>query len=82
MRAIIIFIECDNMNYLNKNIKLSIFRLYHWTRGYDTFNHLKDLEALQWKSPAELEQLQWNKLKKLLDYSYTYVPYYKEKFGK
>lgn len=68
------------MGNTNKYIKYSIFRLYNWTRGYSTFKHLKDLDVSQWKSPTELKQLQWNKLKKLLDYSYTYVPYYKEKF--
>lgn len=69
--------ECK-INGWTKIMRLSIFKLYQWVRGYNTFKYLTDLDASQWNSPSEIKQLQWGKLKNLLDYSYYHVPYYKE----
>lgn len=42
--------------------------------------YLKELEESQWHSPEEIRELQWQKLKKLLEHAYENVPYYRKRF--
>lgn len=42
----------------------------------DTLRHFKELEKTQWLSIDEIKKIQWKKLKNLLEYAYTNVPYY------
>lgn len=66
------------MSGLDKSMRYSIFRLYQWVRGHTLFKELNNLEVSQWKSPSEIKQLQWAKLKKILECSYSHVPYYRD----
>jgi phenylacetate-CoA ligase len=62
------------------NMKSSIFRMYQLSRGRKIFDILSDLEESQWLSSSEIEMIQWNKIKALLDHAYNYVPFYKRIF--
>ena len=42
--------------------------------------HLKHLETSQWLSPAQIQKMQWEKLKKLIHHAYSNIPYYHELF--
>ncbi len=43
--------------------------------------NLQELERFQWLSLAELQALQQQYLQRLLEYAYTYVPYYRDLFN-
>ena len=62
---------------ITKNI---VYPLYEAVSGRRILSKLRELEALQWKSRAELEALQLKKLRRLLNYAYENVPYYKRVF--
>jgi len=62
---------------ITKNI---IYPLYEAVSGRRILSKLRELEASQWKSRAELEALQLKKLRQLLSYVYENVPYYKRVF--
>ncbi|MBI4639349.1 MAG: phenylacetate--CoA ligase family protein [Candidatus Tectomicrobia bacterium] len=47
-------------------------------RKRQTFAFLEEYEANQWKSPGELREIQWIRLKALLEHAYKNVPYYHE----
>ncbi len=42
--------------------------------------YLSELEKSQWYPHEKLEELQWRRLKQLLEHAYENVPYYREKF--
>jgi len=66
------------MNIDSKIAKCSLFRFCQFARGTDLFKHLHNLDKTQWLSNKEIEEVQWTKLKKLLDYAYQNVPFYKK----
>ncbi|NIM19927.1 MAG: phenylacetate--CoA ligase family protein [Candidatus Latescibacteria bacterium] len=45
-----------------------------------TFHYLNQFEKDQWLSEEELKEIQWKKLKPLLEHAYQHVPYYREQF--
>jgi phenylacetate-CoA ligase len=45
-----------------------------------TIKYTRELERSQWLSQEELQQISWQKLKKLLDHAYTHVPFYCQRF--
>ena len=51
------------------------FPLHEWAKGHPTFRILKDMEAADLLTAAELEQLRAAKLKDFLCYGYENVPY-------
>ena len=57
-----------------------IYPAYRFIQRDDVFLRLGALERNQWLSRKELEDLQWEKLKLLLDYVCKNVPYYKQLF--
>jgi phenylacetate-CoA ligase len=59
---------------LFKNV---LFPLYETVlRGRKTLAHLNEYEQNQWLSADEIEALQWDKLKRLIDHCWREVPYY------
>lgn len=52
-----------------------LFRLHEALKGHATYRMLKDMEAADRFSPAELEELQRKKLRDIVDYAYAHVPY-------
>ncbi|MBA7573887.1 hypothetical protein ES708_15688 [subsurface metagenome] len=62
-------------------VRSVIYPLVQRMRGRrGILGQLQWLEQTQWLSPEELHNLQWEKLKKLLTYSFANVPYYKDMF--
>ncbi len=57
-----------------------LFPLHEKLKKHITVNVLKKLETTQWQSPAELRQLQLQRLRELLIHAYENVPYYKYLF--
>ncbi len=43
--------------------------------------YLQEAEALQWRSPQEIQQVQWQRLQRLLDHAREKVPYYSKLFA-
>lgn len=69
----------DNMlGFLSKNL---VYPLYWHSRRLDVKNRLGALLDNQWRSAEELEQMQWNSLRVLLNHAYANVPYYGKIIG-
>jgi len=65
----------------SKFYRSTLFPFYEsFLRGRKTLKYLKELERNQWLSEEELREIQWVKLKKLLEHAFLHVPYYKRKF--
>ena len=62
------------------NIRVNLLGFYYTLSGNKSFNYLSELEKTQYLSLDEIEEMQFNKLKKLVYYSYNYVPFYKKTF--
>jgi phenylacetate-CoA ligase len=63
-----------------KLVKHLIFPLHEKIVGRKTFKYLKELEKLQWSSPSELDELQFEKLKALLIHAGKNIPFYAKRF--
>lgn len=64
--------------WLVRNI---IYPLHEKVFGRRTFVYLKELEAQQWLSPAQLEELRFRKLRELLLHAQANIPFYAERFA-
>src|SRR5437868_9612250 len=42
------------------------------------FQYLEELQSTQWRSPDEVQALQWQKLKDLITHAYANVPWYRQ----
>src|SRR5690348_10975661 len=51
------------------------FPLQEWAKGHPTFRILKEMEAAEFLTAAEVEELRATKLRRLLEYGYQNVPY-------
>lgn len=63
-----------------KLIKHLIFPFHEKIIGRKTFAYLEELERLQWASPSELRELQFQKLKALLTHANKNIPFYTKRF--
>jgi phenylacetate-coenzyme A ligase PaaK-like adenylate-forming protein len=54
-----------------------VFPLHERLKGHRTYQFLREMEAADHLSPTELEELRRNKLRDLIDYCYSNVPYVK-----
>ena len=57
-----------------------IFLAYRAYSRRSVSKYLRELELTQWLSTEEIKNLQWQKLKNLLEYAYINVPYYRKVF--
>jgi len=64
-----------NMTYTS--VLWTLLRFAHWFRIY---HHLKWLQRTQWKSPAELRELQEKRLRAIIFHAYYNIPFYHKKF--
>ena len=62
-------------------VKHVSFPFYQWKHGSDYLKRLKTFEHSQWWPPERLREMQWQRLRKILDHAYRNVPYYKEIFA-
>lgn len=49
-------------------------------RRRKTLRYLREYEANQWLSPQRIGELQWGKLKRLVQHCWEHVPYYREQW--
>lgn len=56
--------------------------LHHWHINSNSFKYYADLTKTQWLKQNELEELQFTKLKRIINQAYYHVPYYREIFDK
>jgi phenylacetate-CoA ligase len=54
-----------------------VYPLYFWQRGIELGDKEARLEKSQWLSPKDVEALQWERLKRLLDHAWEHVPFYR-----
>lgn len=52
-----------------------LFPLHEWAKGHPTFRILREMEAADFMTRAEIEQLRAAKLRNFLQYGYANVPY-------
>ncbi len=57
------------------------FKLYDWFTGHHVLQCFNELMHSQWLSADELRALQLRRMQSLLQYAYTYVPYYQRIFN-
>ena len=51
--------------------------LHEWLKGKPTFRWLKELDHTQWLPPAALREYQFQRMRRLVAWAYTHVPYYR-----
>jgi len=61
------------MSRLINNMRIKVIDHFRKTEGYNLY---EDFLKTQWLSPEEIQQLQMNRMKCLLNHAYTHVPYY------
>jgi phenylacetate-CoA ligase len=49
-------------------------------RRRKTLAHLRDYEISQWLAPEQIQQLQWEKLQRLIRHCWDHVPYYRQRW--
>ncbi|MGR3303155.1 MAG: hypothetical protein ACUZ8I_11705 [Candidatus Scalindua sp.] len=59
-----------------------IYRTIQNWRQEPVFKYLQEVEESQWYSEDRLRELQWERLKALIDYAYKNVPYYMREFNR
>jgi phenylacetate-CoA ligase len=64
---------------LSKHLKLTLYAVKYFNYYWKTRRLLNDNI---WNDSEKIRQYQLNKLKDIIEYSYNYVPYYKELFNK
>ena len=67
---------------MNSSLNRTILKLHDKFSGRRILERLEELNCTQWLSHNELMELQRNKLQHLVEYAYTYVPYYHHTFDK
>lgn len=65
---------------MNSALSKVLYRILQSFRGEPVFRVLKDIEKSQWLSVEELRTMQLEKLKRLVNFAYENVPYYKTKW--
>jgi phenylacetate-CoA ligase len=63
-------------------LRRQAIRLYEWVNGRHIMAHLAELNENQWLGRTDLLALQRDKLCRLLQYAYTFVPYYRRTFDR
>lgn len=59
-----------------------LFPLYEGgLRRRGTLRHLREYERSQWLDPAQLAELQWRKLSRLVEHCWNEVPYYRRRWS-
>jgi phenylacetate-CoA ligase len=65
---------------MSLSLRRQAINLYEWVADRHIMARLAELDRIQWLSREELLALQRNKLHALLEYAYTFVPYYRRLF--
>jgi len=65
---------------MNESLRRGVFHLHRVATGRHIYACLNELNRTQWLAYDDLVDLQRDKLQRLLDYAYQYVPYYRHSF--
>jgi phenylacetate-CoA ligase len=65
---------------MNKNTAKTLYKTIQLYRNEPVFACLDELEKSQWYPKEKLGNIQWERLKKLLEHAYNTVPFYKQRF--
>jgi phenylacetate-CoA ligase len=69
----------NKLNFYGKFFRYILFPFYESIlRGRKTLSYLKSAELVLTMRKEDVDELQWKKLKKLLEHAYQNVPYYRE----
>lgn len=63
-------------------IKNIIYPIVEWKNKSNVLHYLNEYEKTQFQNSLEIERMQWEKMKYLLEHSYENVPFYTERFQK
>jgi len=75
--------QSSNLNFYGKLFRYCLFPLYEsFLRRRNTLKYLDDVERVLTLSREEVEQIQFDKLKRLLEHAYNNVPYYRQTWDK
>jgi len=67
---------------MNQSLAKFIFYILTSIRGEHVFKRLKELEKNQYLPLTEIKNIQWNKLKSLIEFAYNNSAFYQERFKK
>ena len=65
---------------MNSTLGRVVYVIAQYLNGEKVVPVFKELEHTQWYAPEILINLQWNKIKHLIDHSYKNVPFYTQRF--
>lgn len=68
------------MSHYGSLYRALVFPAFQRFRGHRTELYWRQAELNQWKSPDELQALQWAKLQNLLEYAFRECPWYRHQF--
>ena len=61
-------------------VRYLVYPLYELASGRRVLRKWRELEETQWLPCEQLRELQWGKLKRLLEHAYANVPFYRRRF--
>jgi phenylacetate-CoA ligase len=61
-------------------LRYTALKLHHLLTGRQVLTRLEELNRTQWLDREALFKLQYDKLRRVVEYAYHYVPYYKHTF--
>ena len=64
--------------WLSKNI---FFPLWEIKDGAQRQKYLRELCATQWLETEVLQQQQWERVQKIVEYAFTHCPYYRSRYA-
>jgi phenylacetate-CoA ligase len=67
----------DMKAFITRNI---VYPLVEWKNRSNILEYLEDYEETQYLGKVEIERLQWERIKNLLNHAYKNVPFYNERF--
>ena len=65
---------------VNQKLARLIFGLSQHIRGIKALDYVEEFEKTQWLPAQEMQKIQWQKVKTILEHAYLNVPYYRKKF--
>ncbi|GGK09077.1 phenylacetate--CoA ligase family protein [Luteimonas terricola] len=68
------------MNLYEHAFRRAMFPSYEALRGRKTLRYLGEYEANQWRSPEQLAEIQWSRLKALVAHCWQDVPFYRARW--
>lgn len=68
-------------DFYGKVFRGVLFPAWEALRGRRTLSYLRDYERDQWRTPGEIAELRWRRLKALLEHCWRDVPYYRKRWA-